>query len=196
MLSRKKFLYAVCGLLVVSFPSSIFAQGGQQGAQGDQASPIAVAGSINQSAPASAVEETASAALPDSPGAIRSQEQQQQQEQNARQQSESPSETTVPQQTSQPSSIEEVPQSQGAVAPPPASPQAKPQRPVGTAAAEAPMVSGVTAAQPAGFAIAPAKQHRVRTLVIKVGAIAGAAVALGTIMALTMATPSKPPGAH
>jgi cytoskeletal protein RodZ len=70
------------------------------------------------------------------------------------------------------------------------------QRPVGTAAAEAPKVSGITAAEPAGIAIAPAKQHRVRTIVIKVGAIIGAGVALGTVVALTAATPSKPPGAH
>jgi hypothetical protein len=70
------------------------------------------------------------------------------------------------------------------------------QRPVGTAAAEAPKVSGITAAQPAGIAIAPAKQHRVRTIVIKVGAIMGAGAALGTVIALTAATPSKPPGAH
>jgi|SRR5581483_7143231 len=70
------------------------------------------------------------------------------------------------------------------------------QRPVGTAAAEAPKVSGITAAQPAGIAIAPAKQHRVRTIAIKVGAIIGAGVALGTVVALTEATPSKPPGAH
>ena len=73
---------------------------------------------------------------------------------------------------------------------------AKPQRPVGTAAAEAPNVSGVTAAQPAGVAIAPAKQRRVRTVVLKVGAIVGAGVALGTTLALTMGTSSKPPGAH
>ena len=70
------------------------------------------------------------------------------------------------------------------------------QRPVGTAAAEAPRVSGITAAQPAGAAIAPAKQHRVRTLVIKVGAILGAGAAIGTVVALSAATPSKPPGAH
>jgi len=70
------------------------------------------------------------------------------------------------------------------------------QRPVGTAAAEAPKVSGITAAEPAGIAIAPAKQHRVRTIVIKVGAIIGAGAALGTVIALTAATPSKPPGAH
>lgn len=70
------------------------------------------------------------------------------------------------------------------------------QRPLGTAAAEAPKVSGITAAQPAGVAIAPAKQRRVRTIVLRVGAIAGAGVALGMVIALTAATPSKPPGAH
>jgi hypothetical protein len=72
----------------------------------------------------------------------------------------------------------------------------KPQRPVGTAAAEAPKVNGVTAAQPAGVAIAPAKQRRVRTIVLRVGALVGAGAALGTVIALTAATPSKPPGAH
>lgn len=72
----------------------------------------------------------------------------------------------------------------------------KRQRPVGTAAAEAPRVSGATAAQPAGAAIAPAKQRRVRTVVLKVGAILGAGAAIGTVVALSAATPSKPPGAH
>ncbi|HTT20526.1 MAG TPA: hypothetical protein VMG82_16370 [Candidatus Sulfotelmatobacter sp.] len=70
------------------------------------------------------------------------------------------------------------------------------QRPVGTAAAETPKVSGVTAAQPAGAAIAPAKQRRVRTVVLKVGAILGAGAAIGTVVALSASTPSKPPGAH
>jgi hypothetical protein len=72
----------------------------------------------------------------------------------------------------------------------------KPQRPVGTAAAEAPKVSGITAAQPAGVAIAPAKQKRKRTIVLKVGAIIGAGAAVGTVIALTAGTSSKPPGAH
>jgi hypothetical protein len=70
------------------------------------------------------------------------------------------------------------------------------QRPVGTAAAEAPKTKGVTGAQPSGVAIAPAKQRRVRTLVIKVGAIMAAGAAVGTVVALTAATPSRPPGAH
>ena len=72
----------------------------------------------------------------------------------------------------------------------------KMQRPVGTAAAEAPKVTGITAAQPAGIAIAPAKQKRVRTIVLKVGAIVGAGAAVGTVIALTAATSSRPPGAH
>jgi len=79
---------------------------------------------------------------------------------------------------------------------PPTAQNQKLQRPVGTAAAEAPKVNGVTAAQPAGVAIAPAKQHRVRTIVLRTGAILGAAAALGTVVALTATTPSKPPGAH
>jgi len=74
--------------------------------------------------------------------------------------------------------------------------QDKPQRPVGTAAAEAPKVTGITAAEPAGVAIAPAKQRRVRTIVLKVGAIIGAGAALGTVIALSAGTSSKPPGAH
>jgi hypothetical protein len=74
--------------------------------------------------------------------------------------------------------------------------QSTPQKPVGTAAAEAPNTTGVAASQPAGVAIAPAKQHRVRTIVLRTGAIIGAGVAVGSVVALTAATPSKPPGAH
>ena len=73
---------------------------------------------------------------------------------------------------------------------------ATPQRPVGTAAAEAPYVSGVAASQPAGVAIAPAKQRRLRTILIRTGVIIGAGVAIGTVVALSEATSSKPPGAH
>ncbi len=89
-------------------------------------------------------------------------------------------------------------QSQNQAAPPPPvqNPNQPPQKPVGTAAAEAPGTSGITASEPSGAAIAPAKQHRARTIIIKVGALVGAGVAVGTIVALTMATSSKPPGAH
>jgi hypothetical protein len=71
-----------------------------------------------------------------------------------------------------------------------------PQKPVGTAAAGAPETSGIAASQPAGVAIAPAKQRRVRTIILRTGAIIGAGVAVGAVVAMTEATPSKPPGAH
>jgi hypothetical protein len=70
------------------------------------------------------------------------------------------------------------------------------QKPVGTAAAESPTTLGVAASNPAGAAIAPAKQRRARTLFIKVGAILGAGVAVGAVAALASASPSKPPGSH
>jgi hypothetical protein len=70
------------------------------------------------------------------------------------------------------------------------------QTPVGTAVAESPNASGVAASQPAGVAIAPAKQRRVRTIVLRMGAIVGAGVAVGSVVALTATTSSKPPGAH
>jgi hypothetical protein len=70
------------------------------------------------------------------------------------------------------------------------------EKPVGTAAAGIMPASGIAASQPAGVAIAPAKQHRVRTILIRTGAIIGAGVAVGSVVALTEATPSRPPGAH
>ncbi len=69
------------------------------------------------------------------------------------------------------------------------------QRPNGTAAAETD-TAGVAASRPAGMAIAPAKQHRSRAFWVKMGAVAGAGVALGTTLGLSKATSSKPPGTH
>ena len=76
-------------------------------------------------------------------------------------------------------------------------PQSSPtQKPVGTAAAERPVTTGVAASSAAGAAIAPAKQRRARMLLIKVGAIVGAGVAVGTVAALSSASPSRPPGSR
>jgi hypothetical protein len=76
-----------------------------------------------------------------------------------------------------------------------------PAEPSGTAAAEAEKPVGNAASRPAGAAIAPAKQRQVRSLLIKLGFIAGAGVALGTVYALSNASPgrvphSPPPTAH
>ena len=79
------------------------------------------------------------------------------------------------------------------------SPNAQPkgtQEPVGTAAAESVETTGVAASNPAGAAIAPAKQRRTRSILIKVGALVGAGVAIGTVAALSSGSPSRPPGAR
>jgi len=80
----------------------------------------------------------------------------------------------------------------------PNAPQPKTQQtePQGAATAEKVPVAGGAAAKPAGVAIAPAKQHRTRSLLIKVGAVAAAGVAAGTVYALSRGTSSTPPGAN
>lgn len=64
--------------------------------------------------------------------------------------------------------------------------------PVGTAAAPYEKGVGVAASRPAGVVIAPAKQRRTRSFLIKVGLVVGAAVAIGTVVALSNASPSEP----
>jgi len=70
--------------------------------------------------------------------------------------------------------------------------QSDPQEPVGTAAATFIKTTGVAASRPAGAAIAPGKQRRARSIIIKVAAIAGAGVAVGAVVALASASPSRP----
>ena len=115
--------------------------------------------------------------LPDSPGAVESAPIAQLQQQ-------------------QPPNNEQAQQPQPAQQAPAASPAAPPREPLGTAAAETVPTVGVAASKPAGAALAPAKQRRIRTILIRTGALIGAAAAVGVTMALTEGSPSKPPGAH
>lgn len=70
--------------------------------------------------------------------------------------------------------------------------QATQSAPVGTAAAPAETPVGTAVSRPAGAAIAPAKQKRTRTFLIRVGLVVGAAVAVGTVVALSKASRSRP----
>lgn len=72
-------------------------------------------------------------------------------------------------------------------------PKQQPSQPVGAATAERVPTAGGAAAKPAGAAIAPAKQHQTRSLLIKIGAIAAAGAALGTVYGLSRSSPSTPP---
>jgi hypothetical protein len=67
--------------------------------------------------------------------------------------------------------------------------------PAGAAGAKAPTVRGAPASRPIGAAIAPTKQKQKRSLLIKVGLVAGAAVAVGSVVALSKGSPARPPGA-
>jgi hypothetical protein len=71
-------------------------------------------------------------------------------------------------------------------------PQTSVQKPLGTAAAPYERTMGVAASRPAGAAIAPAKQKRVRTILISVGVIVGAGIAVGSVAALSHGSPSRP----
>lgn len=65
-------------------------------------------------------------------------------------------------------------------------------RPVGTAAAPLTRPTGIAASRPAGAAIAPGKQKRVRPIVIRVAIIVGAAAAIGAVAGLSKSSPSRP----
>jgi hypothetical protein len=67
--------------------------------------------------------------------------------------------------------------------------------PSGAAGAKVTHPKGAPAARPIGAAIAPVKQRTKRSLLIKVGLVAGACVAVGSVVALSRASPSKPAGA-
>lgn len=71
--------------------------------------------------------------------------------------------------------------------------QQEKQEPNGTAVAPQIQTSGGAASKPAGVAIAPPKQRRVRSLLIKLGVLAGAGVAIGTVVGLSAASPSHVP---
>jgi hypothetical protein len=79
---------------------------------------------------------------------------------------------------------------------PQAVPQDQQQTPVpsGTAGAKAATVKGAPVAKPAGAAVAPVRQRGHRSLIIKLGLLAGAGIAVGTAVALSEGSPSRPPG--
>ena len=68
------------------------------------------------------------------------------------------------------------------------------QAPAGAAGAKAANPKGAPVAQPVGAAVAPARQRGHRSLLVKVGLLAGAGVAIGTVVALSERSPNRPPG--
>ena len=93
-----------------------------------------------------------------------------------------------------PDSPQPAEQAQQPAAPPTgdAQQQDSSHKPVGTAAAPYERTMGIAASRPAGAAIAPAKQRRVRTILISLGVVAGAGIAIGSVAALSHGSPSHP----
>jgi hypothetical protein len=110
-----------------------------------------------------------------------------------------------PQQSSQSSaanqklddSFPDAPQTQGAQTQTTQTPssQQSATAPSGSAAAKAANVKGAPVAQPVGAAVAPVRQRGHRSLLIKLGVIAGAGIAAGSVVALSERSPARPPGA-
>jgi hypothetical protein len=65
-------------------------------------------------------------------------------------------------------------------------------KPVGTAAAPEAKPTGVAASRPAGAVIAPSKQRRAHAILIRVGIIVGAGVAIGTVAGLSRGSSARP----
>jgi hypothetical protein len=83
--------------------------------------------------------------------------------------------------------------SQNATPPPAApAPQMQTAPPQGVAIAPYEKDTGVAASRPAGAVIAPGKQRRRRSILIRVGLILGAAAAIGTVVGLSATSSSRP----
>lgn len=70
--------------------------------------------------------------------------------------------------------------------------QNAPKQPLGTAVAPYVRPEGISASRPAGAAIAPAKQRRVRIYAIRIALLVGAAVAIGTVIGASEGSPNRP----
>ena len=107
-------------------------------------------------------------------------------------------ETAQPSPQTQPSSQTPAPE---ATSPQLADPATRPSdlqsdqqnhNPVGTAAAPVAKPTGVAASRPAGAVIAPSKQRRAHAILIRVGIIVGAAIAIGAVAGLSRSSSARP----
>ena len=171
-ISRSWLRRQISGWLLLAL-SAPFMAGAASAQQGVNSRPGAETSSPTQSRNDGKNIQAAPAPLPDSPGSLRLQVIADNRLDSGQQPAPQPHQNST--------------QQQGA-----AQQQSGTQQPVGTAASESVKATGVAASQPAGAAIAPAKQRRTRSILIKVGALVGAGVAIGTVVGLSAASPGRP----
>src|SRR5215472_6890080 len=136
-------------------------------------------------------------ALPQQEGAVPQNSQQSQQSGTAVDPSKGPltpvpSQNTTDNQNPSAQTTESSPESLPAAPAPQQKQPPQMQEPLGTATAEGVPTVGGAASRPAGEAIAPDKQRQRHSLLLKLGLIAAAGVAVGTVAALTKGTSAKP----
>jgi hypothetical protein len=184
MRNNERFLKQISWCLLVSTALFLGDAGELQAQQGatpvqDSAAPAVPQPPQDKSA---AVVNEASASYPDAPVP--------QGDQSSSQTAQDPSQSG--QSSNAPGSSTQNSGTQGSSAQAPAQDQNNEARPLGTAAAPAAKPSGVTGSRPAGAVIAPGKQRRTHAILISVALVAAAAIAVGTVAALSSGTPSRP----
>jgi len=103
----------------------------------------------------------------------------------------SPPQSSQSSTSKQDESLPDAPQAQSQTPPS----QQPADTPSGAAGAKSAKVKGAPVAKPAGAAVAPARQRGHRSLLIKLGLVAGAGIAVGSVVALAERSPSRPPSA-
>jgi hypothetical protein len=166
---KTPFVLALCAMLLLQPATGIAQESVAQKQQGS-ASPTS---EFSSSQPAASVDELPSAPVPQA---------------SSQPQNDPGQQPSAPQQQTQPAPQQTQPVQQ------PNSTQSpnEPQRPIGTAAAPYEKPTGVPGSRPAGAAIAPAKQRRVRAIVISLGLILAGAGAIGAVAGMSKASHSQP----
>ena len=168
--------------LVVALCAMLLIQPALGEAQEPAQSPQSSAPSTTEISRAQPFDELPSAPVPQATSGSQQPAQPQQQAQPAQQQS----------QAAQPQQNQPAQQSPAAQGQQQGQQSQEPQQPVGTAAAPYEKPTGVPGSRPAGAAIAPAKQRRVRAIVISLGLVLAGAGAIGAIAGMSKASHSQP----
>ena len=177
---KTPFVFALCALLLMQSATGIAQESMAQNQQQGQGSP---ASEISSSQPAASLDELPSAPVPQTSSLLQNEPAQKPgtPPQPAQQQTQPSQQQAQPAQQPNPSQQQNPTQSPNA-----------PQQPVGTAAAPYEKPTGVSGSRPAGAAIAPAKQRRVRAIVISLGLILAGAGAIGAVAGMSKASHSQP----
>lgn len=165
---NRKFCAGIKGSLVVTLCATLLIQTAAAAAQEPAQNPKANSIPATEISSSQPVEELPSAPVPQSAA--------------------QPQQQSQP--TQQPSTTQTQPQTQSQPAQQPSTSQE--QQPVGTAAAPYEKPTGVPGSRPAGAAIAPAKQRRVRAIVISLAVVLAGAGAIGAVAGMSKASHSQP----